>query len=146
MFYWNSYKLWTIDITHQHQQIIVFSYTKKYSIILQVHKSISMASTMQRTSSSAAKNEMQHSQLQRRAPSLIIKPTSTNWNMAIPLLSPLAPSPRSSFKQSHVPPPHNKTEKPMEEVKKTPVFKKWQHPASPFCYEPTTFVPPFMKL
>ncbi|CAH8276705.1 unnamed protein product [Arabidopsis lyrata] len=105
-----------------------------------------MASTMQRTSSSAANNEMQHSQLQRRAPSLIIKPTSTNWNMAIPLLSPLAPSPRSSFNQSHVPPPHNKTEKPVEEVKKTPIFKKWQHPASPFCYEQTTFVPPFMKL
>ncbi|CAL9225329.1 unnamed protein product [Arabidopsis halleri] len=107
-----------------------------------------MASTMQRTSSSAARNEMQRSQLQRRTPSLMIKPTSSfsNWNVAIPLLSPLALSPTSSFHQSHVPPPHNKTGKPVEEVKKTPDFKKWQHPASPFCYEQTTFVPPFMKL
>ncbi|VYS62663.1 unnamed protein product [Arabidopsis thaliana] len=103
---------------------------------------------MQRTSSSAASNERQRSQLQRRAPSLMIKPTSfSNWNVAIPLLSPLAPSLTSSFDQSHVPPPQNKTEIPVEEeVKKTPVFKKWQHPASPFCYEPTTFVPPFIQV
>ncbi|KAL1200053.1 hypothetical protein V5N11_030279 [Cardamine amara subsp. amara] len=108
-----------------------------------------MASTMHPTSNTIAeKEQQQRSRLQRRAPSLMIKPESVStWNMAIPLLSPLAPTPRSSFDQSYVPQPKNKTEKPVEEViKKTPVFKKWQHPASPFCYEPVTFVPPFIPV
>ncbi|XP_010450037.1 PREDICTED: uncharacterized protein At4g14450, chloroplastic-like [Camelina sativa] len=109
-----------------------------------------MASKMQRTTSCTTGNEQQRSQLQRRGPSLMIKPASfSNWNVVIPLLSPVAPSPTSSFNdQSHVPPPpQNKTEKQgEEEVKKTPVFKKWKHPASPVSYEPTTFVLPFISV
>ncbi|CAA7012871.1 unnamed protein product [Microthlaspi erraticum] len=32
-------------------------------------------------------------------------------------------------------------------VEKTPVFKTWQHPAAPFCYEPSSmFVPPFVPV
>ncbi|XP_010440461.1 PREDICTED: uncharacterized protein At4g14450, chloroplastic-like [Camelina sativa] len=108
-----------------------------------------MASRMQRTTSCPTGNDQQRSQLQRRGPSLMIKPSSvSNWNVVIPLLSPVPPSPTSSFEfQSHVPPPQNKTEKPgEEEVKKTPVFKKWKHPASPVSYEPTTFVLPFISV
>ncbi|EOA18982.1 hypothetical protein CARUB_v10007627mg, partial [Capsella rubella] len=111
---------------------------------------ISMASTMQRTNSTAIVNEQQRSQLQtRQGPSLVIKPVSlTNWNITIPLLSPVDTSPTSSFDQSHVPTPQNKTEKPEEDeaIKKTPVFKKWKHPASPVSYEPTTFVLPFISV
>ncbi|XP_006414707.2 uncharacterized protein At4g14450, chloroplastic [Eutrema salsugineum] len=106
-----------------------------------------MASTMPKTSTSGAGNEQQPKRLQRRAPSLKIELASVStWNVAIPLLSPLASSPKISFDQFNVPPPQNRIEKPTEEEKKTPVFKKWQHPASPFCYEQAAFVPPFIPV
>ncbi|CAH8385413.1 unnamed protein product [Eruca vesicaria subsp. sativa] len=106
-----------------------------------------MAYTMTNTSSSNVRDERQSNRLQRRLPSLKIEITSvTTWNVAIPLLSPLASSPKSSLDQSDVSPSHNQAEKPAEEVKKTPVFKKWQHPASPFCYDQTTFVQPFISV
>ncbi|KAJ0245578.1 Uncharacterized protein HA466_0180270 [Hirschfeldia incana] len=85
--------------------------------------------------------------LQRRLPSLKIETTSvTTWNVAIPLLSPLASSPKSSFDQSAVALSQNQTKKSADEVKKTPVFKKWQHPASSFCYDQTTFVQTFISV
>ncbi|GAB4843209.1 hypothetical protein Ancab_013175 [Ancistrocladus abbreviatus] len=81
----------------------------------------------------------QPSRLQRRAPASIQINRSSDWNVAIPLLSPLASSPPSSHRlfdqmaeiesrQSHQIPSGSET-KPV-------VFKKWQHPAAPFCYEP----------
>ncbi|XP_010104059.2 LOW QUALITY PROTEIN: uncharacterized protein At4g14450, chloroplastic [Morus notabilis] len=97
---------------------------------------------------SVAGARRQPSRLQRRAPaSLQISPVS-DWNVAIPLLSPLA-SPSSP------PPPPNS--KPLDRTAdnksrdadsdKPPVvvFKKWQaHPAAPFSYEPPKIVRPFV--
>uniref|UniRef100_A0A1J3JN96 Uncharacterized protein, chloroplastic n=1 Tax=Noccaea caerulescens TaxID=107243 RepID=A0A1J3JN96_NOCCA len=106
-----------------------------------------MDSTMPITSTSG-ENEQQPNRLHKRAPSLKIELVSvSNLNVAIPLLSPLAPSPTSSLDQSHVHPLQNETEKPEE--KKTPVFKKWQHPAGPFCYDyeqQATFVQPLIPV
>ncbi|XP_057783274.1 uncharacterized protein At4g14450, chloroplastic-like [Salvia miltiorrhiza] len=82
----------------------------------------------------------QLSRLQRRAPASIQINPVTEWNVAIPLLSPLVQSPNnltadikacsSSGKESAA------AEKPAAVV-----MKKWQHPAAPFCYEPTPFLP-----
>ncbi|CAA7028098.1 unnamed protein product [Microthlaspi erraticum] len=110
-----------------------------------------MASTMPITST-CGENEQQPNRLHKRAPSLKIELVSvSNVNVAIPLLSPLAPSPTSSLDQSHVHPPQKKTGKPVveeEEEKKTPVFRKWQHPAVPFCYDyaQAMFVQPFIPV
>ncbi|KAL1561814.1 hypothetical protein AAHA92_04471 [Salvia divinorum] len=84
----------------------------------------------------------QLSRLQRRAPTSIqINPIS-EWNVAIPLLSPLVQSPNnltaeinacsSTGKESAA----SAAEKPAAVV-----MKKWQHPAAPFCLEPTSFLP-----
>ncbi|KAJ4866502.1 hypothetical protein Rs2_51973 [Raphanus sativus] len=102
---------------------------------------------MAETSSSTVRDERPSNKLQRRLPSLKIEITPvTSWNVAIPLLSPLASSPKSSFDQSAVALCQNQAEKPAHEVKKTPVLKKWQHPASPFCYDQTTLVQPFISV
>ncbi|TKY53701.1 PH-1 protein [Spatholobus suberectus] len=82
----------------------------------------------------------QPSRLQSRAPSSLQINRAVDWNVAIPLLSPLASSPPP-------PPPPQKEEPPQQrrqsaEPEKV-VFKKWQHPAAPFCYEPASVVPPF---
>ncbi|CAN6829925.1 unnamed protein product, partial [Brassica oleracea var. botrytis] len=116
--------------------------SQQYSQII-----LHMASTMAETSSSNVRDNRPSNKLQSRLPSLKIEITSvTTWNVAIPLLSPLASSPKSSFDQSAVASSQNQAEKPADEVKKTPVFKKWQHPASPFCYDQTTFVQPFISV
>ncbi|KAE8704770.1 Helicase protein with RING/U-box domain [Hibiscus syriacus] len=86
----------------------------------------------------------QPGRLQRRAPaSLKISPVSS-WNIAIPLLSPLASS-RPSIDRREEPP--RQEQKPRQcqkmETEKL-VFKMWQHPAAPFCCEPAplpSFVP-----
>ncbi|KAK7279209.1 hypothetical protein RJT34_24255 [Clitoria ternatea] len=82
----------------------------------------------------------QPSRLQSRAPSSLQINRAVDWNVAIPLLSPLASSPP--------PPPPPKEEPPQQrrqnsEPEKAVVFKKWQHPAAPFCYEPASLVKPF---
>ncbi|GAV82377.1 hypothetical protein CFOL_v3_25829 [Cephalotus follicularis] len=97
------------------------------------------------------------SRLQRRAPaSLQISPVST-WNVAIPLLSPLATSPSSpkminnrtaemlSQEQHQQRHSISNNKNHVAEPEK-PVFKKWQHPAAPFCYEPAPLRPSFVPV
>ncbi|KAK4732522.1 hypothetical protein R3W88_025510 [Solanum pinnatisectum] len=88
------------------------------------------------------------SRLQRRAPASIQINRPTDWNVAIPLLSPLITSPASPdagnlksvinrLSNSNSSSSNSKK----EEVKKElPVFKKWQHPAAPFCHEPAPLI------
>ncbi|KAK4365974.1 hypothetical protein RND71_013854 [Anisodus tanguticus] len=96
----------------------------------------------------------QLSRLQRRAPASIKVDRVTDWNVAIPLLSPLITSPTSPESDnlktainafsSKV---NNKEEVRKENTeKKKPVmvFNTWQHPASPFCYEPAAPLVPFV--
>ncbi|CAA7012872.1 unnamed protein product [Microthlaspi erraticum] len=101
--------------------------------------------TMERPgcSSDSGNLRQQPSRLQKRPPALNITPAAENsWKAPIPLLSPLALSPESPVDQ---PPVENQTK--AAAVEKTPVFKTWQHPAAPFCYEPSsTFVPPFVPV
>ncbi|GMN53470.1 hypothetical protein TIFTF001_022606 [Ficus carica] len=105
---------------------------------------------------SVAGTVRQPSRLQRRAPaSLQISPVS-DWNVAIPLLSPLA-SP-SSPPAAAAPPKPKPKPKPLDRTAdaksrdadsdKPPVvvFKKWQHPAAPFCCEPPPPVRPFVPV
>ncbi|GMH28528.1 hypothetical protein Nepgr_030371 [Nepenthes gracilis] len=80
----------------------------------------------------------QPSRLQRRAPASI-QVNRSEWNVAIPLLSPLASSPppnrlfdqtaEMESRQGHHQLPSGSEQKPAP-------FKKWQHPAAPFFYEP----------
>ncbi|KAE8731538.1 Helicase protein with RING/U-box domain [Hibiscus syriacus] len=86
------------------------------------------------------------SRLQHRAPaSLKINPVSS-WNIAIPLLSPLASSPPSIDPWEE---PPRQEQKPRQNQKTEPeklVFKMWQHPAAPFCCEPAPLVPSFVPV
>ncbi|CAN0904489.1 Uncharacterized protein At4g14450, chloroplastic [Linum grandiflorum] len=91
----------------------------------------------------------QSSRLQRRKPaSLQINPaTSSFWNAAIPLLSPLETSPMAiDWKEQQQ--QHQNQQRDVREADKPIMFKKWQHPAAPFCYDyepeklkPSFFVP-----
>ncbi|XP_044497947.1 uncharacterized protein At4g14450, chloroplastic-like [Mangifera indica] len=90
------------------------------------------------------KTATQPSRLQRRRPaSLQISPASS-WNVAIPLLSPLASSPTSIDVAAEI---KSRTESRQEQRRdgEKPVFKKWQHPAAPFCYE-TPPIKPFFSV
>ncbi|XP_047164931.1 uncharacterized protein At4g14450, chloroplastic-like [Vigna umbellata] len=84
----------------------------------------------------------QPSRLQSHAPSSLQINRSVQWNVAIPLLSPLASSPPPP------PPPPQKDEPPQQQQRPPEkiVFKKWQHPAAPFCYEPPSVVTPFVNV
>lgn len=86
----------------------------------------------------------QPNRLQRRAPaSLQISPV-TEWNVAIPLLSPLVQSPTSENPTVEIKSCSNSNkESAAAAVAEKPVvvMKKWQHPAAPFCYEPAPFMP-----
>ncbi|KAF9673547.1 hypothetical protein SADUNF_Sadunf10G0035500 [Salix dunnii] len=101
-----------------------------------------MADTPRKSNSAAARS--QPSRLQRRRPaSLQISPASSScWNAAIPLLSPLVTSPTAMDMKSREdpqPPPRSQG----TEGGKPVVYKKWQHPAAPFCYEPAKFKPSY---
>lgn len=71
--------------------------------------------------------------------------------MAIPLLSPLMTSPTSprsnnltaeiKSKSGCVVEEQEKKEKLQTGASATTSFKKWQHPATPFCYEPAPLRP-----
>ncbi|XP_009761626.1 uncharacterized protein At4g14450, chloroplastic-like [Nicotiana tabacum] len=100
-------------------------------------------------SSNFSGDRRQPSRLQQRAPASIQINRSTNWNVAIPLLSPLISSPTSPD-CNNLTVAINSVCNKMVEVKEKPpaaaaavvlVFKKWQHPATPFCYEATPLVP-----
>ncbi|MCD9642467.1 hypothetical protein HAX54_029303 [Datura stramonium] len=97
---------------------------------------------------SSSVDRRQPSRLQRRAPASIKIDRVTDWNVAIPLLSPLITSPTSpesdnlkaainAFSSSV----HKEEVRKEHPDKPTMVFKKWQHPAAPFCYEPAQLVP-----
>ncbi|KAL3727055.1 hypothetical protein ACJRO7_031890 [Eucalyptus globulus] len=109
-----------------------------------------------RSSAAAAAGRRQPSRLQRRAPASlqIASPASQQWNVAIPLLSPLASSPTSpptrlaDLRSSSAAPATGGARAREDQPEKKPAaiaFKKWQHPAAPFCYEPAprklSFVP-----
>ncbi|KEH41142.1 hypothetical protein MtrunA17_Chr1g0168041 [Medicago truncatula] len=102
-----------------------------------------MADTQRnRNRPTAVTNHRQPNRLQSRAPSSLQINRTVEWNVAIPLLSPVASSPP--------PPPQGKKEemKPQQQRRQIGeqekiVFKKWQHPAQPFCYEHASVVPPF---
>uniref|UniRef100_A0A7N0V6Q4 Uncharacterized protein n=1 Tax=Kalanchoe fedtschenkoi TaxID=63787 RepID=A0A7N0V6Q4_KALFE len=108
-----------------------------------------------------AETSCQSTRLQRRAPtSLQITAPARTWNVAIPLLSPIAASlvghNRDMAKIASSGPEEedevmqkkrniisrgydekkndNKAEK-FEQAKKTVLLKKWQHPKAPFHYE-----------
>lgn len=114
---------------------------------------IHMADTVRSNNVDAANTRTQPSRLQRRRPaSLQINPTSSShWNAAIPLLSPLISSPTAidrtvemKSKDEQLPPPQPQQQRNQSaEADKPPVFKKWQHPAAPFYYEPGPFAPSF---
>ncbi|KAK4361551.1 hypothetical protein RND71_020503 [Anisodus tanguticus] len=95
-----------------------------------------------RTSTAVCRNP---SRLQRRAPASIQINRTTDWNVAIPLLSPLITSPASPDAgnlKSAINRLANKKEESKKEVPEKPVmvFKKWQHPAAPFCHEPAPLI------
>ncbi|XP_039007183.1 uncharacterized protein At4g14450, chloroplastic-like [Hibiscus syriacus] len=105
-----------------------------------------MSTSAKKTTAVNSGDRRQPSRLQRRAPaSLQISPVSS-WNIAIPLLSPLASSPPSIDRMEESP----RQEQPPRQSQKTEpeklVFKMWQHPAAPFCYEPAQLVPSFVPV
>ncbi|KAJ4848278.1 hypothetical protein Tsubulata_050863 [Turnera subulata] len=99
------------------------------------------------TSAAASSAGSPTSRLQRRRPaSLQISPASAaQWNVAIPLLSPLTTSPTAVDRSLEVKSQPQQQAKNHQgtEAEKPVVFKKWQHPAAPFNYEPGAFVPKF---
>ncbi|CAL1396450.1 unnamed protein product [Linum trigynum] len=103
------------------------------------------------SSSSSSSGAGQPSRLQRRRPaSLQISPASSSfWSAAIPLLSPLDTSPTAvdrKFEMSanqQQSQSHNQQRVGGGEAEKASVFKKWQHPAAPFCYEAAKLKPSF---
>ncbi|KAI3469724.1 hypothetical protein Pfo_026387, partial [Paulownia fortunei] len=84
----------------------------------------------------------QPNRLQRRAPASIQISPVTEWNVAIPLLSPLVQSPTSDNPTVETKScSHSNKESAAVAEKPVVVMKKWQHPAAPFCYEPAPFLP-----
>lgn len=105
-----------------------------------------MADASRKNSSDESRRQ---SRFQRRRPaSLQISPVST-WNVAIPLLSPLASSPtgiEQAMMEKKVSSSSSSAQEQRAVETEMPVFKKWQHPAAPFCYDvkpikPSFFVP-----
>ncbi|OAY28065.1 uncharacterized protein At4g14450, chloroplastic [Manihot esculenta] len=105
-----------------------------------------MADISRNRTSASASSPAQPSRLQRRRPASlqINPPTSSCWNTAIPLLSPLVTSPIAIDQMAEM-----NQQQPLQhrnqgtEPDKPTVFKKWQHPAAPFCCEPAPFGPKF---
>lgn len=109
-----------------------------------------MSTTSRKTSAINGGNQRQPSRLQRRAPaSLQINPVSS-WNVAIPLLSPLVPSPpsidRRIAEKREDPPRQEQLRQSQTKEPEKLVPKTWKHPAAPFCYEPAPLVPPFVPV
>lgn len=87
----------------------------------------------------------QPSRLQRCAPSSLSVSRSSEWNVAIPLLSPtMEELPPAVAAPPQDPPQQKRVPRSEQEFV---IFKTWQHPAAPFCYDPppstvvTSFVP-----
>ncbi|XP_076935138.1 uncharacterized protein At4g14450, chloroplastic-like [Bidens hawaiensis] len=95
----------------------------------------------------ADKSKRQPSRLQRRAPVSIQVAPASQWNAAIPLLSPLVTSPEAKMSCANnnnnqeecrraVNSDNNNNKVVLEPEEAPIVYKKWQHPAAPFYYEP----------
>lgn len=82
----------------------------------------------------------QPSRLQRRAPASIEINPVTDWNVAIPLLTPLVQSPNNLTAEIKACSNIDK-ESTVAAEKPVLVMKKWQHPAAPFCYGPAPCLP-----
>ncbi|CAH9104953.1 unnamed protein product [Cuscuta europaea] len=88
----------------------------------------------------------QPGRLQKKAPASIQINRAKDWNVAIPLLSPLVTSPASNDLTAAADKlcSNSNREKKGEarEAEKAPTtaFKEWQHPAAPFSFEPAPFV------
>ncbi|XP_058761817.1 uncharacterized protein At4g14450, chloroplastic-like [Vicia villosa] len=106
-----------------------------------------MADTQRNRTRPAAVGHRQPNRLQSRAPSSLQINRTVDWNVAIPLLSPVDSSPPPqqlplAAKREELKPNQQQQRRQIAETEKI-VFKKWQHPAAPFCYEATSVVPPF---
>ncbi|GMH19961.1 hypothetical protein Nepgr_021802 [Nepenthes gracilis] len=86
----------------------------------------------------SSSSRRQPSRLQRRAPASIKINRSSDWNVAIPLLSPVVASPPSNrlFNQTAEIESRQGQQLPSGPEQKPAVFNKWHHPAAPFFYEP----------
>ncbi|KAJ9182245.1 hypothetical protein P3X46_006262 [Hevea brasiliensis] len=111
-----------------------------------------MADFSRNRTSVDASSATQPSRLQRRRPASleIYPPSSSCWNAAIPLLSPLVSSPTTidrmaemKSREDQQQPSQLRNQETDKEKGATDVFKKWQHPAAPFCCEPPSFAPKF---
>uniref|UniRef100_A0A2N9IRN2 Uncharacterized protein n=1 Tax=Fagus sylvatica TaxID=28930 RepID=A0A2N9IRN2_FAGSY len=102
-------------------------------------------SESQRNKSGIGNRSQQPSRLQRRAPaSLQISTPSPAWNVAIPLLSPLAASPTSP--KLGIDEPRQLQQPQIVTEPEKVAFKKWQHPAAPFSYGQAPRVRPFLPV
>ncbi|KAL2920400.1 hypothetical protein RDABS01_011891 [Bienertia sinuspersici] len=92
---------------------------------------------------SSTNRQREPSRLQRRAPASIQVNRTIDWNVAIPLLSPLDSSSSSINRAAEIQHSAPQVTDPTMQV----VFKKWQHPAAPFYYDydiaPSVLLPPF---
>ncbi|KAL4388445.1 hypothetical protein GQ457_09G020410 [Hibiscus cannabinus] len=109
-----------------------------------------MSITPTKTSTTKGGNQRQPSRLQRRAPSsLQISPVSS-WNVAIPLLSPVVPSPpsinRRMAERQEEPPRQEQLRQSQNKEPEKLVPKMWKHPAAPFRYDPAPLVLPFVPV
>ncbi|GAA0173597.1 hypothetical protein LIER_27178 [Lithospermum erythrorhizon] len=80
------------------------------------------------------------------APASLTISREVDWKVVIPLLSPLTTLPdqiqcTTSSNNLVIDESRSTTGEAEKQKSTATVFKKWQHPASPFCYKPTTFVP-----
>ena len=99
-------------------------------------KSLNKEKKKKKSSPSAAINRCSPSRLQRRSPSSLQINYASDWKVAIPLLSPLATSPTSPKLLDWTAEVKPKEDQGQMKEGEKPVFKKWQHPAAPFCYGP----------
>lgn len=85
----------------------------------------------------------QPNRLQRRAPASLQISPAAEWKAAIPLLSPLIQSPTDdpTVEVRSCSNSGSETSAAAAAEKPGVVMKKWQHPAAPFGYEPTPFMP-----
>ncbi|XP_051129731.1 uncharacterized protein At4g14450, chloroplastic-like [Andrographis paniculata] len=102
-----------------------------------------MAAVENRGVSGERPRPRQPSRLQRRAPAMIQINPVTEWNVAIPLLSPLVQSPDNL--RAEIEASANRDKETVAAAEKPAaaavVVKKWQHPAAPFGYDTTPFLP-----
>ncbi|KAL4311410.1 hypothetical protein GQ457_01G031920 [Hibiscus cannabinus] len=104
-----------------------------------------MSTTPRKSSAVNGSDRRKLSRLQRYAPASILISPPSNWNIAIPLLSPIATSPpsidRRTTEKKEEPPRQSQITEPQKRV-----FKMWQHPAAPLCYEQAPLAPAFVPI